>query len=45
MDLVGVTRQVVDWLLADRTSVLPRLPGEKHHRFRVGDVLFLAEER
>jgi hypothetical protein len=43
---VGVTRQVVvDRLLADRTSAFRRLPGNKHRRFRVGDVLSLAEER
>jgi len=42
---VGVTRQVVDWLMADRTLAFRRLPGNKHRRFRVGDVLALAEER
>ena len=39
------TRQVVDRLLADRTSAFRRLPGNKHRRFRVDDVLSLAEER
>ena len=33
-DLVGVTRQVVDRLLADRTWALRRLPGNKHRHFR-----------
>ena len=40
-----MTRQVVDRLLADRTSAFRRLPGNKHRRFRVGDVLLVAEER
>jgi hypothetical protein len=42
---VGVTRRVVDWLMADRTLAFRRLPGNTHRRFRVGDVLALAEER
>jgi hypothetical protein len=33
------------WLLADRTWAFRRLPGNKHRRFRVGDVLLLTEER
>jgi hypothetical protein len=32
-------------LLADRTWALRRLPGNKHRRLRVGDVLLLAEQR
>jgi hypothetical protein len=43
--LVGVSRQVLDRLLADRTLAFRRLPGNKHRRYRVGDVLLLAEER
>jgi hypothetical protein len=42
---MGVTRQVVDQLPVDRTLAFRRLPGNKHRRFRVGYVLFLAEER
>ena len=42
---MGVTRQVVDQLPVDRTSAFRRRPGNKHRRFRVEDVLFLAEER
>jgi hypothetical protein len=42
---VGVTRQVVDRLMVDRTSAFRRLPDNKHRRFRVGDVLLLGEER
>ena len=31
--------------MADRTLAFRRLPGNKHRRFRVGDVLLFAEER
>jgi hypothetical protein len=35
---VGVTRQVVDRLLADRTELsFLRLPGNKHRRVRVNE--------
>ena len=44
-DLLGVTRQFVDRLLADGTLDFRRLPGSKHRRIKVGDVLTLAEER
>ena len=44
-DLLGVTRQFVDRLLADGTLEFRRLPGSKHRRIKVGDVLTLAEER
>ena len=44
-DLVGVTRQVVDWLMAHRTLALRRLPGSRHRHSRVGDVLLVAGER
>jgi hypothetical protein len=42
---VPVPGQVVDGLQADRTLAFRRLLGNKHRRFRVGDVLLLAEER
>jgi excisionase family DNA binding protein len=44
-DLLGVTRQFVDRLLADGTLEFRRLPGSKHRRIKVGDVLALAAER
>ncbi len=44
-DLLGVTRQFVDRLLADGTLAFRRLPGSKHRRVKVGDVLALAVER
>ena len=44
-DLLGVTRQFVDRLLADGTLEFRRLPGSKHRRIKVSDVLTLAEER
>ena len=44
-DLLGVTRQFVDRLLADGALEFRRLPGSKHRRIKVGDVLNLAEER
>lgn len=44
-DLLGVTRQFVDRLLADGTLAFYRLPGSKHRRIRVEDVVALAEER
>ena len=44
-DLLGVTRQFVDRLLADGLLPFRRLPGSKHRRIKLGDVLLLAEER
>jgi excisionase family DNA binding protein len=44
-DLLGVTRQFVDRLLADGTLACRRLPGSKHRRIKVGDILALAAER
>lgn len=44
-DLVGVTRQDLARILADRTSLFRRLSGNKHPRFRDGDGLSLAKER
>ena len=44
-DLLGVTRQFVDRLLADGTLEFRRLPGSKHLRIKVGGVSNLAEER
>ena len=44
-DLLGVTRQLVDRLLADGTLEFRRLPGNKHRRIKVRDLLTLAEER
>ena len=44
-DLLGVTRQFVDRLLADGVLEFRRLPDSKHRRIKVGDVLALAEER
>jgi excisionase family DNA binding protein len=44
-DLLGVTRQFVDRLLADGALTFRRLPGSTHRRIRVGDVLVLADER
>jgi excisionase family DNA binding protein len=44
-DLLGVTRQFVDRLLADGTLEFRHLPGSKHRRIKVGDVLALTEER
>jgi excisionase family DNA binding protein len=44
-DLLGVTRQFVDRLLADGVLQFRRLPDSRHRRVKVGDVLALAEER
>ena len=44
-DLLGVTRQFVDRLLADDLLPFRRLPGSRHRRIKLGDVLTLAEER
>jgi len=42
---VGVTRQVVNRSLTDRTSAFGRVRGNRHRRVGVEDVLSLAEER
>ncbi len=44
-DLLGVTRQFVDRLLADGLLDFRRLPASKHRRIKIGDVVALAEER
>lgn len=44
-EVLGVTRQFVDRLLADGRLSCRRLPGSRHRRIRVGDVAALAEER
>jgi excisionase family DNA binding protein len=44
-ELLGVTRQFVDRLLADGALAFRRLPDSTHRRIKVRDVLLLAEER
>ena len=44
-DLLGVSRQFVDRLLADGILPFRRLPDSRHRRIKVGDVVRLAEER
>ncbi|MHB1525054.1 MAG: MerR family transcriptional regulator [Candidatus Dormibacteria bacterium] len=44
-ELLGVTRQFVDRLLADGVLAFRRLPSSKHRRIKLGDVLALAAER
>ncbi|WP_165350353.1 helix-turn-helix transcriptional regulator [Xylanimonas protaetiae] len=44
-ELLGVTRQFVDRLTADGALTFRRLPGSRHRRVRVQDVLDLAAER
>lgn len=44
-DVLGVTRQFVDRLLAEGVLPFRRLPDSKHRRIKVGDVVALAEER
>jgi excisionase family DNA binding protein len=44
-ELLGVTRQFVDRLLADGTLSFRRLPASAHRRIRLADALALAEER
>jgi len=44
-DLLGVSRQFVDRLLAEGVLPFRRLPDSTHRRIRVGDVVALAEER
>lgn len=43
--LMGVTRQFVDRLCEDGVLVFRRLPGSRHRRIRVQDVLNVAAER
>jgi excisionase family DNA binding protein len=42
---MGVTRQFVDRLIADEVLECHRLPGSKHRRIKISDVLALAAER
>jgi excisionase family DNA binding protein len=44
-DLLGVSRQFVDRLLAEGLLPFRRLPDSRHRRIKVGDVVTLAEER
>lgn len=44
-DILGVTRQFVDRLCQDGVLVFRRLPGSRHRRIRVQDVLDVATER
>jgi len=43
--LMGVTRQFVDRLCEDGVLAFRRLPGSRHRRIRVEDVLEIAAER
>ncbi|MDL9978660.1 helix-turn-helix domain-containing protein [Microbacterium candidum] len=44
-ELLGVTRQFVDRLCEDGVLPFRRLPGSRHRRIRVQDVLDVAAER
>ena len=44
-DLMGVTRQYVDRLCEDGVLPFRRLPGSRHRRIRVQDILDVAAER
>ncbi|MDR1265354.1 MAG: helix-turn-helix domain-containing protein [Propionibacteriaceae bacterium] len=44
-ELIGVTRQFVDRLLADGVLAFNRLPGSKHRRIKLSDVLALIAHR
>jgi excisionase family DNA binding protein len=44
-DLLGVTRQFVDRLCEDGVLAFRRLPGSRHRRIRVQDVVDVAAER
>lgn len=44
-NLLGVTRQFVDRLCEDGVLPFRRLPGSRHRRIRVQDVLDVAAER
>ena len=43
--ILGVTRQFVDRLIADEVLPCRRLPGSRHRRIRMADVLAAAQER
>lgn len=43
--ILGVTRQYVDRLCADGVLAFRRLPGSRHRRIRVQDVVEVAAER
>jgi excisionase family DNA binding protein len=44
-DILGVTRQFVDRLCEDGVLAFRRLPGSRHRRIRVQDVVDVATER
>ncbi|MCL2464193.1 MAG: excisionase family DNA-binding protein [Micrococcales bacterium] len=44
-EIIGVTRQFVDRLLAEGELAFHRLPGSTHRRIKLSDVLALAVER
>lgn len=44
-DILGVTRQFVDRLCEDGVLTFRRLPGSRHRRIRVQDVVDVAAER
>lgn len=44
-EILGVTRQFVDRLCEDGVLAFRRLPGSRHRRIRVQDVLDVAAER
>jgi len=44
-EMLGVTRQFVDRLLADGVLPFRRLPGSRHRRIRVQDVIGVSIER
>ncbi|MDT0202007.1 helix-turn-helix domain-containing protein [Nocardioides sp. AE5] len=44
-EILGVTRQFVDRLCEDGVLAFRRLPGSRHRRIRVQDVVDLAAER
>ncbi len=43
--VLGVTRQFVDRLISDEVLACRRLPGSRHRRIALADVLVVAEER
>lgn len=43
--MLGVTRQYVDRLCEDGVLAFRRLPGSRHRRIRVQDVIEVADER
>ena len=43
-EMLGVTRQFVDRLLADEVLACRRLPGSRHRRIRVQDVVAVGVE-